>query len=304
MTVRGSTKLASAGAALLLALALVDPALAERARARRAPASAEVDLRPPPGLRSRSLRYPWDGQLSRGLRVQQSEYVRYVGEYAPAGRFYGTWELVQLMERSARRVAFRLPGARLSIGELSRPGGGRVDGHRSHESGRDVDVGFYVTNTEGKPMYTHAFADIDARGRGVAPNQYLRFDDARNWELVGKLLTDGDARVQHVFVANHLKQRLLDEARRRSAPAALIERAKAALAQPAQGHPHANHFHVRVYCAPADRGICHDGPPYWPWNSAGRRVHALRRGAVGRRRALNALHMRVGLYPTGPRRGL
>ncbi len=268
MTRRTAARAARTGAALLALLALADVALAERASAaRRRVVSAEVDLRPPPGLRSRSLRYPWDGQLSRGLRLPESEYVRYVGEYAPAGRFFGTWELVQLLERGARRVAFRLPGARLSVGELSRPGGGRVDGHRSHESGRDVDVGFYVTNTDGKPIYSYAFADFDARGRGVAPNQYLRFDDARNWELIAKLLTDGDARVQHVFVSSPLRQRLLDEARRRGAPAGLIERAKMALAQPAHGHPHANHFHVRIYCAPADRGVCHDGPPYWPWYS-------------------------------------
>ena len=182
MTRRTAARAARTGAALLALLALADVALAERASAaRRRVLSAEVDLRPPPGLRSRSLRYPWDGQLSRGLRLPESEYVRYVGEYAPAGRFFGTWELVQLLERGARRVAFRLPGARLSVGELSRPGGGRVDGHRSHESGRDVDVGFYVTNTDGKPIYSYAFADFDARGRGVAPNQYLRFDDARNW---------------------------------------------------------------------------------------------------------------------------
>lgn len=266
MTRSRAASTTAAAAALALSLALADAALAERsARPSRRAEAAEIDLRPPPGMRSRSLRYPWDGQLSRGMRVKESEYVRYVGEYAPAGRFYGTWELVQLLERAARRVAFRLPGARLSLGELSRPGGGRVDGHRSHESGRDVDVGFYVTGADGKSMYTYAFADFDARGRGVAPNQYLRFDDARNWELVAKLLTDGEARVQHVFVASHLKQRLLEEARRRRASDALIARAKTVLAQPGHGHPHANHFHLRIYCAPADRGLCHDGPPYWPW---------------------------------------
>jgi len=227
--------------------------------------AAEIDLRPPPGLRSRSLRFPWDGQLLKGMAVRQSEYIRYVGEYTRHGSFFGTWELVQLIERAARRVAFRLPGARLSIGELSRPGGGRIDGHRSHESGRDVDLGFYVTLADGTPYYTYAFADFDERGRGLAPNQYLRFDDARNWELVAKLLSDGDARVQYVFVAAHLKRRLLAEAVRRGAPRPLIARAKAALMQPGRGHPHRNHFHVRIYCAPIDRALCHDRSPYWPW---------------------------------------
>jgi penicillin-insensitive murein endopeptidase len=230
-----------------------------------AAAAAEISLRPPPGLRSRSLRFAWDGKLERGLQLHESEYVRYVGEYAAKGNFYGTWELVQLLERAARRVAFRLPGAKLSIGELSREAGGRIDGHRSHESGRDVDVGFYLTRADGSAYYTYAFAEMDARGRGLPPNQYLRFDDGRNWELVSKLLADGDARVQYVFVASHLRQRLLDEAVRRNAPTAVIERAKVALVQPVHGNPHRSHFHVRIYCAPADRGVCEDRAPFWPW---------------------------------------
>jgi penicillin-insensitive murein endopeptidase len=225
----------------------------------------EVNLKPPPGMRSRSLGYAWQGELMRGMRVQQSEYLRYVGEYAPAGRFYGTWELVQLLERAARRVAFRLPGSKLPVGELSGPSGGRVDGHRSHQSGRDVDIGFYTTLANGSPIATHSFAAFDRHGRGHAPNQYLRFDDARNWELVAKLLTDGDARVQFIFVAGYLKHRLLTEGARRGAPPAVLERARTVLAEPGHGHPHRNHFHVRIYCSPADRAVCRERAPFWAW---------------------------------------
>jgi penicillin-insensitive murein endopeptidase len=249
-----------------LALAALSPiAQADPRAAAHAASAAEINLKPPPGMRSRSLRYPWGGELVRGLQLHESEYVRYVGEYAAGSNFYGTWELVQLLERAARRVTFRVPGAKLSLGEISRASGGRIDGHRSHESGRDVDIGFYTMRADGSPYYTYAFAEIDARGRGMAPNQYLRFDDARNWELVAKLLSDGDARVQYIFVASHLKQRLLDEAQRRGAPASLIERAKVTLVQPAHGNPHRSHFHVRIYCAPADRSVCQDRAPFWPW---------------------------------------
>jgi penicillin-insensitive murein endopeptidase len=225
----------------------------------------EIDLRPPPGMRSRSLGFAWQGQILRAMRVQESEYIRYVGEYASGGNFYGTWELVQLLERAARRVAFRLPGSKLQIGELSGPTGGRVDGHRSHQSGRDVDIGFYVTLADRTPLATYAFAEFDRRGHGLPPNQYLRFDDARNWELIAKLLTDGEARVQFIFVASALKQRLLDEARRRGAAKSVIERAKTVLAEPGHGHPHRNHFHVRIYCPPADRAVCKERGPFWPW---------------------------------------
>jgi penicillin-insensitive murein endopeptidase len=225
----------------------------------------EINLAPPPGMRSRSLQYPWDGSLHRGMRLRESEYVRHVGEYARGGNFYGTWELVQLLERAARRVAFRVPGSKLSVGELSAPEGGALAGHRSHRSGRDVDIAFYVTLPDGRPIETFAFADFDWRGRGLPPNQYLRFDDARNWELVAKLVADGDARVQFIFVASVLEQRLLREAERREAPRSVIERARAVMVEPGHGHTHHNHFHVRVYCAPSDRPKCRDRAPFWPW---------------------------------------
>jgi murein endopeptidase len=37
------------------------------------------------------------------------------------------------------------------------------------------------------------------------------------------------------------------------------------LVQPSHGHPHANHFHVRIYCNPHERPRCQDRAPYHPW---------------------------------------
>jgi penicillin-insensitive murein endopeptidase len=260
---RSSRALALAVLSLCAVLTALSPAA--RANSHPAHAATEIDLRPPPGLRSRSLRFAWDGKLEHGMKLHESDYVRYLGESVAHDNFYATWELVQLLERGARRVAFRSPGTKLTIGELSRELGGRIEGHRSHESGRDADVGFYLTRGDGDSYYTHAFAELDARGRGKPPMQYLRFDDTRNWDLIAKMLADGDARVQYIFIANSLRQRLLTEAVRRKAAPELIERAKAVLVQPAHGNPHNSHFHVRVYCAPADQNVCKDRGPFWPW---------------------------------------
>ena len=214
---------------------------------------------------SRSIGLPFDGRLHRGVELRESEYLRRVTEYEPGGNFYGTWELVQLLERAAYRVARRLPGAKLSVGELSAPEGGRLPGHASHQNGRDVDIAFYMLDGRDRPYPPGAFAEFDARGKGVAPNEGLHFDDARNWELVAKLVADGDARVQYVFVARHIKQRLLAEGRRRGAPASVLARAEAVMVQPASGHRHANHFHLRIYCAPGDAPRCRDQGPRHPW---------------------------------------
>ena len=219
---------------------------------------------------SRSIGLPFDGRLRNGVLLRESAHLRYTTEYREAGNFYGTWELVQLIERAAYRVHRRLPGARLSVGELSARNGGRIPGHASHQNGRDVDLSFYMTDSGGRTFDPFAFARFKGNGEGRPPNQSLRFDDARNWELVSKLVADGDARVQYIFVGAAIRDRLLREGRRRGAPASVLDRATRLLAQPASGHRHDNHFHVRIYCSPANRPACRDQGPAHPWYPGGR----------------------------------
>ena len=221
--------------------------------------------------RSRSVGFPWRGRLERGVALSESRHVRLVPEYAGHDHRFGTWQLVQLLERAAERVSQRLPGARLSVGEVAAEQGGHIDGHRSHQNGRDVDVGFYMTDARGRPYDAYAFAEFGADGVGLGANRMLRFDDARNWELVGKLVADGDARVQHIFVSSALERRLLREGRRRRAPRAVLDRAARVMSQPGH-HPHRNHFHVRIYCSPHERPACRDRGPFHEWYP-GQRPH-------------------------------
>lgn len=214
---------------------------------------------------SRSVGLPFAGRLRRGVEIVPSEYLRYTGEYAAAGNFWGTWELVQLIERAAYRVHQRVPGAKLSIGELSKANGGDIDGHASHEAGRDVDIAFYMLDGRGEPVEPWAFANFRDDGTALPPNEGFRFDDRRNFELVQKLLTDGDARVQYIFVGRGIKRRVIAEARRQGARGSVIDRMEQAMVQPAGNHPHRNHFHVRIYCAPADRPSCEDRAPFHAW---------------------------------------
>jgi penicillin-insensitive murein endopeptidase len=249
---------------VLAVCALVLSALPPRASAGRSVAEAVPSL-PAKVKKSRSLGLPWRGKLERGVKLAPSTRVRYVTEYASTAHFYGAWQLVQLLERAAHRVDVRLPGARLSVGEISGREGGDLPGHASHESGRDVDLGFYMRDAVGRPYDAFAYARFDERGRGLAPNVGLSLDVPRNWELLARLVTDGEARVQFVFVSPGIRQLLLAEGRRRGASAAVLERAARVMVKPSEKHPHGNHFHVRIYCAPADRPRCEDRPPYWPW---------------------------------------
>lgn len=218
---------------------------------------------------SRSLGYPWRGRLERGVLLRPSEHVQYVASYRAGGRFYGTAELVHLLQDAARQVATHHPGAKLALGELSRSGGGDISDHASHENGRDVDLAFYMVDARGRPAYADAFLPSDPRGRIKRKGlQDLLFDDKRNWQLIAALLRSKEARVQRIFICSYLKRRLLHQGRKVGAAHALLEHAARVMVEPAQGHPHRNHFHVRIYCAPADRPRCKDSPPFHSFDAA------------------------------------
>lgn len=233
--------------------------------------ASAVPARGPATLRrvSRSIGFPFAGRLQNGIELRESSTLRYTPEYARGGNFFGTWELVQLLQRAGAHVARRVPGAKLSVGELSRRGGGPLPGHNSHQNGRDVDIAFYMLDGGRRPFEPWAFANFDDLGRGEGPNVGLRFDDVRNWELVSRLVVDPDARVQFIFVAQGLRRRLLETARTRHASPSIVTRAARLLVQPAEGHPHRNHFHVRIYCGPASRPRCADRAPFHPWYPRG-----------------------------------
>jgi penicillin-insensitive murein endopeptidase len=192
---------------------------------------------------------------------------------------YATDELVGAVVRAARRVARERPGAMLGVADLSRKGGGESPEHRSHHSGRDVDLHLYSTDADGKPLpppalYMERYGP-DGTGLGVAvappPGETVaigpprRFDAQRNWHLVRALLEDPVADVQWIFVATSLEERLLAYAQAAGEPPRLIAHASEVMHQPLDSGGHNDHYHVRIYCPPGDQGLgCQErGPPRW-----------------------------------------
>ena len=150
--------------------------------------------------------------------------------------------------------------------------------HRSHSSGRDVDIFFFACDGNGQPLHDlpamlhfggdgHAIRWSPGKvGRPVKdPLPDARFDARRNWALVRALLTDPTVEVQWIFVHRDLSGLMLAEAEREGTSDALVSRARAILHQPTDSQPHDDHMHVRVFCDPADRALgCSDkGPTRW-----------------------------------------
>ena len=216
-----------------------------------------------PRVVERSVGSPTDGHLIGGIRIEESPALRRYPCYGDDDVRYGLSSLVGAIERAAREVHRRFPDAVLSVGHLSRHGGGEVDRHASHESGRDADVGFYVKGAAGKPLLGERM--VAFQGDGTASSwPGAHFDDARNWAFVSALLGDGHVRVSHLFIASPLRARLLQFAARSGAPAGLRNHAAEVLMQPHGALPHDDHFHVRVSCPPGMIG-CLEFPTRPKW---------------------------------------
>ncbi len=196
---------------------------------------------------AKSIGSPTHGQLVGGVHLPDEPYLRVVPAYSGGDVRWGLDALVGMLDRSARSVRKHHTDAVLSVGHLSKRGGGEIDHHASHESGRDADIAFYVKDDKGKQILPSRF--VAFTGDGKAPTMPgAHFDDAKNWLLVVSLLSDPVARVSHLFVAAPLRARLLQYAERIGAPQNLRVRAAEVLMQPHGSLPHDDHFHVRIAC--------------------------------------------------------
>jgi penicillin-insensitive murein endopeptidase len=211
-----------------------------------------------------SVGYPNRGLLRFGQRI--NDHKDFTVKVGSQDSRHGTGELVRLIERAAHEVAFRYPRSRLTVGDLSRPGGGRFRPHVSHQSGRDVDLGFYMLDRRSTPVNEHVFVRLNNKAMGIQWGKLYKFDSARNWALIESLLSHSTTDIQHIFVANAIKRRLLQQAVKEGANPEVLMRAKRVITQPRHGAPHRSHFHVRVYCADDDRPMCKDRPPFYSWH--------------------------------------
>jgi penicillin-insensitive murein DD-endopeptidase len=191
---------------------------------------------------------------------------------------FGSDELVGLIVRATRAVAEADPGWQAGIGDLSRHNGGGSVEHKSHQSGRDVDIFYYAANGAGRAERPgNSMIHYERNGRavrwsppqGVAapakPVPDMRFDVRRNWRFIRALLRDSDVEVQWIFVQRDLAARLIQQGVAEGDDPVLLARASQIVRQPSDAEAHDDHMHVRIYCDPSDRALgCADhGPVRW-----------------------------------------
>lgn len=208
-----------------------------------------------------------DGVLLDGAELPvKGEFHSIIERHQRNQTRWGTSELVDLIQRAAQHVYISEPGAPLRVGNMSAKKGGDIRWSRSHNSGRDADLAFYVVAFESNESVV-APDLLSFNDQGVPRGREdLRFDVARNWRLVEGLLDQTEINVQWLFISIPLKQALLDHGRSIGAKPEVLRRAAEVLHQPTDAPPHADHFHLRIGCSKDDRiDGCLDYGPQWDW---------------------------------------
>ncbi|MFO0567667.1 MAG: penicillin-insensitive murein endopeptidase [Polyangiaceae bacterium] len=237
---------------LALALALSAPIVAY---ARPEQSLPKRFTQAPFSLMSLTIGHPNDGYQIRAKRLRKSKHVNI--KSGSGDHSYGHPALVLMLGRSAKEIAKSAPGSVMLVGDLSRKAGGPLSGHRSHQSGRDADVGFYVLDEAGKPVTPDKFVTFGGDGKATDGSGYS-FDDRRNWLLVQSWVRDKRAGLSHIFVSRALRARLLGYAAKQPAFQKYVTEVAALLKQPEDATPHDDHFHVRVSCPKDQAEICRE----------------------------------------------
>lgn len=224
------------------------------------------------GAHSTSVGDPNDGTLQGGVPLPEaSPGLRSNPRRPNADGFYGTVEMVQALVRAAAVVAAEHPDSEVTVNDLGFESGGPIPHHASHQSGRDVDVLFYLLDDEGRPRQGKG-VPIDPRGVGwdfgdledASDDVRVRIDIPRTWRFLQALVEDPEAHLQRVFVVEHVRTMLMEHAERTRAPATARRLIGDATCQP--GSPHDDHLHFRFFCTAEDISAgCEDTAPMYPW---------------------------------------
>lgn len=187
-------------------------------------------------LGSLSIGAPNNGRLLNGVRMEESEFFELV---AP-DFVWGTKEMVEYLKVAVAEVhRTHEDTPPLHVGHISKKSGGYLSPHLSHQSGRDVDLGFYYSKQ--RTWYRRA--------------TWTNLDTARTWTLVKALILKTD--VELILIDASIQTLLRNHAEKIGENKAWLHKIfrgspeRPAIIRHARGH--ATHIHVRFFSPEAQR---------------------------------------------------
>jgi murein endopeptidase len=179
-------------------------------------------------LGSMSLGVAEAGRLINGVQMPEGDAWTIVD---PTNA-WGTRETIDALTTVAREVHASFADAKLRINHIGRQNGGWLRPHQSHQSGRDVDLGFFYR--EG----VNPGAPKQAREKEI--------DLARNWTLIRALVINAD--VQFILVDKRVQKVLADYALAIGEKKEWVDKLfLGADTLVKHARRHRDHFHVRFF---------------------------------------------------------
>jgi murein endopeptidase len=196
-------------------------------------------------IEGQSLGQPWQGKLNDPTQLAEGDGYVIRRPY----RAFGTKTTVELIHHAITDLRVQFPDAHvLAIGDISQEAGGQITQHRSHQSGRDVDIGLvYKTKPATFPEdFVPATADnLDCEATYALVNEFA--ETAKQ-----------DGGVQVIFLDYNVQGLLYQWAKEHGEDEAILEQL---FEYPNHGGGdalvrhipnHNNHLHVRFKCPSSD----------------------------------------------------
>jgi penicillin-insensitive murein endopeptidase len=184
----------------------------------------------PASLGPMSVGRPNAGALVNGVNMPTSSKWTVL----EPGLAWGTQETIDGLTKSIERVHTDFPGsAAIPIGHISSKHGGYLPVHKSHQAGRDVDVGYYFTTAQ-QYFVTGTKNNLDL---------------ARNLAFIKALLAVSD--IEMIFIDTSIQKLLCDYAVAHGEDTAWLDRTfqvrqkQGVFAPIRHVHGHKNHLHIR-----------------------------------------------------------
>ncbi len=218
---------------------------------------------------------PYNGHLENGV-VFPTQFPGY--HLRDVNRSYTTPEVAGAVLDAIEAVHAQFPDTcDVFIGDFSAPHGGASIHHRSHQNGRDVDIGMYARGNRGLDSFI--------------PMNSENLDCAKTWCLIENLVRS--QRVQYIFLDRNVQKVLYNYVAARGYDQAYLNRffgnVRGSLIQHARNH--VDHMHVRFFT---------------PWSTLAAHIGA---GEVEKRMVIEMaqqsyLPKKVNYYVTGSEKGL
>ncbi len=180
------------------------------------------------------------GKLKNGVALQSGHGFR----VRNTQRSFGTVTAVDYIDQCISATKDKYPNAHdLLIGDISFKNGGHMPPHKSHQSGRDADISYYIKNVQNPYRFNVASAKT--------------LDVPKTWYLFEKFLATGQ--VTYIFVDYPLQEVLYKHAKKLGKKQDYLNRvfqyprgrgSSQGIIRYSRGHD--DHFHIRFSCNKKD----------------------------------------------------